>query len=65
VVRNNLRRQVRQPVDQILDSTRRLVAIELEAEQKALAANILEQALLLRSNIQEPWVTGSSKPSQG
>jgi hypothetical protein len=63
VVRNNLRRQVRQPVDQMLASTRRLVGIEMNGEQKALAENILEQLLLLNAAIQEPWVTGSSLPA--
>jgi PAS domain S-box-containing protein len=50
---NSLRRQIRQPVEDLLQSTRRLLEGGLEAEQKKLAESVLENALLLQSGLQE------------
>jgi chromosome segregation ATPase len=50
---NRLRRQIRPPVDQLLESTRHLLELPLEEEPKKLIETVLENALLLQSNLQE------------
>jgi len=50
---NSFRRQIRQPVDHLLQTSRRLLEAGLEAEQKKLAESVLENALLLQSSVQE------------
>ncbi|HXJ61516.1 MAG TPA: response regulator [Verrucomicrobiae bacterium] len=63
VMVNNLRRQIRQPVEDVLQSTRRLLEGGLEAEQKKLAESVLENALLLQSGLQEVAADAGAQPS--
>jgi len=50
---NSLRREIRQPVDTLLQSTRRLLEVELKDDQKKLVETMLENALLVQSSLQE------------
>jgi len=50
---NTLRRQMRQPVDSLLQATRRLLEAELDEDQKKLAESLLESALLLQTTVKE------------
>jgi chromosome segregation ATPase len=50
---NSLRRQIRQPVDQLLQSSRKLLELELAEEQKALVEGLFENALLVQSSLQD------------
>ena len=50
---NTLRRQMRQPVDSLLQATRRLLEAELDDDQKKLAESLLESALLLQTTVQD------------
>jgi hypothetical protein len=54
MVRQKLRRQTGEPVGALLESVRRLLAGEINAERKAVAEGMLEQLLLLKAGIQEP-----------
>jgi chromosome segregation ATPase len=53
VLLNRLRARVRNPMEELLRSTRRLLEVELQDGQKKLVESVLEQALLLKSNFQE------------
>ncbi len=55
---NSLRKQIQQPVDELMQSTRRLLEVELAEEQKKLVESVLENALLLQSNLDESMATG-------
>lgn len=50
---NSFRRQVRQPVEELLQSTRRLLEAELKEEEKQLVESVLESALFVEANLQE------------
>jgi chromosome segregation ATPase len=50
---NSLRRQVQDAVENLMQATRRLLEITSEAEQKELVQSVLENALLLQTNLQE------------
>lgn len=50
---NTMRTRMRDPLEQVLRSTRGLLEAELSAEHRKLVDSVLEQALLLQSNIQE------------
>lgn len=50
---NTMRTRMRDPLEQVLRSTRGLLEAELAPEHKRLVESVLEQALLLQSNIQE------------
>jgi CheY-like chemotaxis protein len=54
---NSLRRQVRQPVESLLHSTRVLLDAELAEEQKQVVELMLENALLLQTCLQEGTVS--------
>lgn len=56
---NSFRKQIEQPVDQLMQSTRRLLESQLEEEQKKLVESLLENALLLRTSLQD---SGPSSP---
>lgn len=58
---NTMRTRMRDPLEQVLRSTRGLLEAELAPEHKKLVESVLEQALLLQSNIQEA-PAGSSEP---
>jgi len=50
---NRFRKQMREPVDHLMQSTRRLLEIGLEEQQKKLVESMLEDTLLLQTNLQE------------
>jgi DNA-binding response OmpR family regulator/chromosome segregation ATPase len=58
VVRNNLRRRIRQPITDLSQSTRLLLGLELNVEQKALVEAILKDALLVNERLQESPAPG-------
>jgi len=63
---NSLRREIRQPVDSLLQTTRRLLEIELQDEQKKLVESVLESALLVQTSLQETGtLTGGSARADG
>jgi chromosome segregation ATPase len=59
VVRNALRRQIRQPIDELCQSTRRLLQSNLDEEQNRLVQTVLENALLVQTNLRD------ASPSNG
>jgi len=54
---NNFRNRLRQPIDKLMQSARRLLESQPEGEQKKLVESVLESALLLQTNVGE---SGSS-----
>ena len=62
---NNFRKQIEQPVDQLMQSTRRLLESQLEGEQKKLVESLLENALVLRTNLQESGPTNAGGDRAG
>ena len=50
---NGFRNQIRQPIDKLMQSARRLLEIQLEAEPKKLVESLLESALLLQTSVRE------------
>jgi hypothetical protein len=50
---NSFRRQVRQPVESVMASSRRLLEHDLPREQKKVVESLLENALLLHSTLEE------------
>ena len=60
---NSFRRQVREPADHLIQATRRLLEIELEEEPKKLVESVLEDALLLQTNLQESGSSTGGTPS--
>ncbi len=62
---NRLRRQVREPLDNLLKSTRRMLENAADDQSKQLVGSILENALLIQSSLQEKDTTvgtGGSNP---
>jgi hypothetical protein len=50
---NKIRRQVQEPVDDLMKLTRRLLESQLEDEPKKLVESLLENALLLQASLQD------------
>ena len=50
---NNFRRQVREPVESVMLSSRRLLEQDLPQEQKKVVESLLENALMLQSTLEE------------
>ena len=66
---NRLRRQIREPVENMMRTTRRLLESQLEEEPKKLVESVLENALLLQSSVQDlgnlnPDALGSNPPGE-
>ena len=62
---NRLRRQVREPLETLLKSTRRMLEDAADDQSKQLVGSILENALLIQNSLQEkdsPVGPGSSNP---
>ncbi len=53
-LRASLRRQIREPVDNLVHSTRRLLELEMGEEQKSLAEAVLQDVLLVQTRLREP-----------
>src|SRR5204863_4842585 len=50
---NRLRRQVREPLENLLKSTRRMLENAADDQSKQLVGSILENALLIQNSLQE------------
>ena len=50
---NSFRRQIRQPIESVMESSRRLLEHDLPQEQKKVVESLLENALLLQSTVEE------------
>ena len=50
---NGFRNQIRQPIDKLMHSARRLLEIHLEEEPKKLVESLLKSALLLQTSLRE------------
>jgi chromosome segregation ATPase len=63
-LRTSLRRQIRQPVDNLVHSARTLLELEMGDEQKKLAESVLQDVLLVQTRLREPSATPveSSEP---
>jgi chromosome segregation ATPase len=53
-LRTTLRRQIREPVDNLVHSTRSLLELEMSEEQKKLAEAVLQDVLLVQTRLREP-----------
>jgi hypothetical protein len=53
-LRNSLRRQIREPVDNLVQSTRTLLELEMGEEQKRIAEAVLQDVLLVQTRLREP-----------
>jgi chromosome segregation ATPase len=53
-LRTGLRRQIREPVDNLIHSTRSLLELEMGEEQKKLAEAVLQDVLLVQTRLREP-----------
>jgi hypothetical protein len=58
-LRTNLRRQVREPIDNVIHSARTLLELEMGEEQKKLAEAVLQDVLLVQTRLREPGATHS------
>lgn len=56
---NNFRERLRQPIDKLMQSARRLLDAPLDEENKKLVESLLECALLLQTSVRE---SGTSNP---
>jgi CheY-like chemotaxis protein len=56
-LRATLRRQIREPVDNLVHSTRTLLEFEMGEEQKKLTETVLQDVLLVQTRLGEPEVT--------
>lgn len=62
---NRLRRQMREPVENLMKSTRRLLENALEEESKKLVESVLENALLLQTSLQDKESVNAASPATG
>jgi hypothetical protein len=53
-LRTGLRRQIREPVDNLVHSARSLLELEIGEEQKKLAESVLQDVLLVQTRLREP-----------
>ncbi len=54
LLRNTLQKQTREPLDHLYQSARNLLQLELGEDQKKVAEAMLQDALLVRTRLQEP-----------
>jgi hypothetical protein len=57
---NNFRDRLRQPIDKLMQSARRLLEVPLDEEHKKLVESLIETTLLLQTSVRE---SGTSNPS--
>jgi chromosome segregation ATPase len=60
--RANLRRQVREPVDNLIRSAQSLLELEMADEQKKLAEVVLQDVLLVQTRLREPGLASDDAP---
>jgi DNA-binding response OmpR family regulator/predicted nucleic acid-binding Zn-ribbon protein len=71
-LRTSLRRQIREPVENLVNSARNLLELEMSETQKQLAEAVLQDVLLVQTRLREPGLAPSdshdtttvSKPSE-
>ena len=61
---NSFRDRIRQPIDKLMQSARRLLESQLEDEHKRLVESLFENALLLQTNVRESG-SSSADPAAG
>ena len=61
---NKFRDRIRQPIDKLTQSARRLLEVQLEDEQKKLVESLLKNALLLQTSVRESG-TSNADPAAG
>jgi DNA-binding response OmpR family regulator len=61
-LRTTLRRQVRQPLDNVANSARSLLELPMDEPQKKLAEAVLEDVLLVQTRLREPEPTHGETP---
>src|SRR5690349_6655869 len=61
-LRTALRRQIREPMDNLYQSALSLLQLKLEEEHKKLAEAILQDALQVRCTLQQPEAPQSNPP---
>ncbi|HEV2393467.1 MAG TPA: hypothetical protein VG146_14040 [Verrucomicrobiae bacterium] len=61
-LRNSLRRQIREPVDNLAHSTRNLLEMEMGDEQKKVAEAVLGYVLLVQTRLREPELAPGEPP---
>jgi DNA-binding response OmpR family regulator/chromosome segregation ATPase len=62
VQRNNLRRQIRESVDSLCQSTRKLLALPLSEQHKKLAEAVLQDGLAVQSRLREADMSPRMSP---
>ena len=62
-LRTGLRRQIREPVDNLIQSASTLLEMEMGEEQKKLAEAVLQDVLLVQTRLKEPSPHGDSPDS--
>ena len=64
-LRTNMRRQIREPVENLVHSTRSLLELEMGEEQKKLAEAVLQDVLLVQTRLREPGAhSDTAEPSE-
>ena len=64
-LRTNMRRQIREPVENLVHSTRTLLELEMGDEQKKLAEAVLQDVLLVQTRLREPGAQAdTAEPSE-
>jgi DNA-binding response OmpR family regulator len=61
-LRTGLRRQVREPIDSLVHSTRSLLEMEMGEEQKKLVEAVLQEGLLVQTRLKEPGLVHTDAP---
>ena len=61
-LRTSLRRQIREPVDSLVHSTRSLLELEMGEAQKKLAEAVLQDVLLVQARLREPELAHGDTP---
>ncbi len=61
-LRTSLRRQIREPADNLVHSTRSLLELELGEAQKKLAEAVLQDVLLVQARLSEPELAHGDTP---
>lgn len=63
-LRTSMRRQIREPVDNLIQSTRSLLELEMTEAQKKLAESVLQDVLLVQTRLREPELAQDAPADQ-
>jgi hypothetical protein len=64
-LRTGLRRQIMEPVDNLIHSARSLLELEMDEEQKKLAEAVLQDVLMVQTRLKEPGAVQGDQPDSG